>query len=65
VGLGWHEKQRRTHDVTPHFRPGANGKIYAEKDGTDAEIVRELLRAGVSQEDIARTFRSPQPFSLN
>ena len=65
MDIGWNEKQRRIHDVVLHFRLDESGKIYVENDGTDAEIVRELLSAGIPQEDILLTFRSPQPHTVN
>ncbi len=64
MDIGWNEKQRRIHDVVLHFRLTA-GKIYVENDGTDAEIVRELLNAGIPQNDIVLTFRTPQPNTVN
>lgn len=57
VDTGWSETGRRIYDVVLHFRL-ADGEIYVERDNTDAEVVRELLEAGIEQEDIILAFNS-------
>lgn len=55
IDTGWNEKDRRIHDVVLHFRL-QDGKIVVEHDGTDAEVVRELIKNGVRQSDIILAF---------
>ncbi len=59
VDAGWNENGRRIYDVVLHFRL-QDGTIYVERDNTDAEVVKELLEAGVGQEDIILAFNSIQ-----
>ncbi|MGI8467031.1 MAG: element excision factor XisI family protein [Pyrinomonadaceae bacterium] len=57
VDSGWNEKGRRIYDVVLHFRL-QNDKIYVERDNTDAEIVRELLEAGIDSNSIVLAFNA-------
>lgn len=55
VDTGWSEQGKRIYDVVLHFRL-QNDLIYVERDNTDAEIVKELLEAGINQEEIILAF---------
>ncbi len=57
VDSGWNEKGRRIYDVVLHFR--LQGCIvYVERDNTDAEVVREILKAGVEASDIILAYNA-------
>lgn len=51
IDSGWNEKGRRIYDVVLHFR-SQDGSVYIERDNTDAEVIRELLEAGIEKDDI-------------
>lgn len=57
VDSGWNEKGRRIYDVVLHFRLQA-GIVYVERDNTDAEVVREILEAGIEKDDIILTYNA-------
>ena len=57
VDSGWNEKGRRIYDVVLHFRL-QNGIVHVERDNTDAEIVRELLEAGIEKDDIILAYNA-------
>lgn len=59
MDIGWNEKEHRVHDVVLHFRLHDN-KVYIERDITDAEVVKELIDAGIQKDDIAIAFTSPK-----
>ncbi len=58
VHLGW-DQTGRVHSIPMHFRI-KGGKIWAEWDGTDEELVQQLLDAGVPKEDIVLAFYHPE-----
>ncbi len=45
------------YDVVLHFRL-QNGTVQIERDNTDAEIVRELIDAGVAKDDILLAYNA-------
>lgn len=57
IDSGWNEKGRRIYDVVLHFRL-QNGIVYVERDNTDAEVVRELVKAGVETGDIILAYNA-------
>lgn len=57
VDVGWNEKGRRVYDVVLHFRL-QNGTVFVERDNTDAEVVNELLKAGIRREDVVLAFNA-------
>jgi len=57
VDSGWNEKGRRIYDVVLHFRL-QGGIVYVERDNTDAEVVREILEAGVETGDIILAYNA-------
>ena len=58
LAAGW-DGVRRIHHIVAHLRI-KNDKVWVEADNTDAEIVRQLLDAGVPREAIVLAFYSPQ-----
>lgn len=64
LDIGWNEKGHRVHDVVLHFRLEKN-KVCVERDATDAEVVRELIHAGIVPADIVITANQPVPQPLN
>ena len=59
--LGWHRNRRRQQGYPLHIRI-KDGKVWVEWDGTDQEIVQQLIDAGVSEKDIVLGFEEPQEF---
>lgn len=57
IDSGWNEKGRRIYDVVLHFRI-LNENIHVERDNTDAEVVRELLEAGIEKDDIILAYNA-------
>lgn len=57
VDSGWNEKRRRIYDVVLHFRL-QDGIVHVERDNTDAEVVRELLEAGVKTGDLILAYNA-------
>ncbi len=57
VDSGWNEKGRRIYDVVLHFRL-QDGIVHVERDNTDAEVVRELLDAGIGKDDIILAYNA-------
>ena len=57
VDSGWNEKGRRIYDVVLHFRL-QDGTVYVERDNTDAEVVREILEAGVEKDDVILSYNA-------
>ena len=53
---GWEDK-RRVHGTLIHLAI-RSGKIWVERDGTDAGIVNELVEAGISKDQIVLGFKS-------
>lgn len=58
IDMGWHAVQR-IHHIIAHLRI-YNGKIWVEVDNTDAQIVQQLLDAGIAKTEIVLAFYSPQ-----
>jgi XisI protein len=58
IDVGWRGVQR-IHHIIAHLRI-RNGKIWVEADNTDAEIVQQLLNAGIAKTEIVLAFYSPQ-----
>ncbi|MDQ3061663.1 MAG: XisI protein [Acidobacteriota bacterium] len=59
--LGWHPSGHRQQGYPIHIRL-KNGKVWVEWDGTDQEIVRQLIDAGIPEADIVLGFNQPQEF---
>jgi len=57
IDSGWNEKGRRIYDVVLHFRL-QDGIVSVERDNTDAEVVRELLEAGIEANDIILAYNA-------
>ncbi len=57
VDSGWNEKGRRIYDVVLHFRLRGRS-VSVERDNTDAEVVRELVAAGVETSDIILAYNA-------
>lgn len=53
--VGWVE-QRRVHGITVHVRLRA-GKIWIEQDWTEEGIATDLVRAGISRDQIVLAFQ--------
>jgi hypothetical protein len=53
------EKDRRVHGCLVHIDI-QGGKIWIQRDGTEAGIANELVEAGVPKEQIVLGFRSPE-----
>ena len=62
IDAGWREIER-IHHIIAHLRI-RNGKVWVEADNTDAEIVQQLLDAGISKAEIVLAFHSPQRLYL-
>jgi hypothetical protein len=56
--VGW-QNDHRVHGITLHLRLH-NGKIWIEQDWTENGIATELLKAGVSNDEIVLGFRHPK-----
>lgn len=54
---GW-EGSRRTYGLVIHLAI-RNGKVWVEFDGTEADVAKLLLKAGVPREDIVLGFQAP------
>jgi len=57
IDVGWRGVQR-IHHIIAHLRI-RNTKIWVEVDNTDAEIVQQLLDAGIAKTEIVLAFYSP------
>ncbi len=57
IDSGWNEKGRRIYDVVLHFRL-QDGIVSVERDNTDAEIVRELVAAGIETGNIILAYNA-------
>lgn len=58
VDAGW-DGMRRIHHIVAHMRL-RNGKVRVEADNTNTELVRQLLDAGLTKDEIVLAFYSPQ-----
>lgn len=60
IKTGWDKNgETKTSHTIFHFRLN-NNKVYVEEDNTDADIVGQMLDAGIPKEDIVLAFYSPQ-----
>ena len=57
LSLGW-SAQRRIHSTLVHIDL-QDGKVWVERDGTDLEIVQDLLDAGIPSEHMVLGFHPP------
>ena len=57
IDSGWNEKGRRIYDVVLHFRI-QDDIVRVERDNTDAEVVRELIAAGIATGDIILAYNA-------
>lgn len=57
VQIGW-EGQKRVYGCVIHVDI-KDGKIWIQRDRTEAGIANELVAAGVSKEDIVLAFKAP------
>ena len=57
--VGWHPSGRRQQGYPIHIRI-KDGKVWVEWDGTDQEIVQQLIDAGVDENDIVLGWERPQ-----
>ncbi|MEC4803015.1 MAG: XisI protein [Jaaginema sp. PMC 1079.18] len=60
--LGWEGKEK-IRNIQVHIRI-KNEKIYIEEDWTEEGIATELLREGVTKEDIVLAFHDPETRKL-
>ena len=63
MSLGWSEG-RRVRRMVLYVRL-RNGKISVEEDWTEEGIATELLKAGVSKDDIVLAFHPPEMWPLS
>lgn len=61
--LGW-EEQIRVYGCVIHVDI-KDGKIWIQRDGTEAGVANELVNAGVPKQDIVLAFKAPykRPFT--
>ena len=57
--IGWHPNKRRQQGYPIHIRI-KDGKVWVEWDGTDQEIVQQLIDSGVDENDIVLGWERPQ-----
>ncbi len=55
---GWEEK-RRTYGCLLHLELKDHAKVYMHHNGTNLQIVDELMEKGVSKQDIVLAFQPP------
>jgi hypothetical protein len=60
--IGW-EGKKKIRNIQVHIRL-ENDKIWIEEDWTEEGIANELLREGVSKEDIVLAFHDPETRKL-
>lgn len=58
LNVGWHPSGRRQQGIPIHIRI-KNGKVWVEWDGTDQEIVQQLIDGGIPEKDIVLGFEKP------
>ena len=56
--IGWHHG-RRVHGTLLHIDL-ISDKVYVEHDGTDLELVTDLINAGIPEKDIVLGFHPPE-----
>lgn len=59
LNVGWYNKKRRQHGFPIHIRI-KDSKVWVEWDGTDQEIVQQLIDNGIPPEDIVLGFQQEQ-----
>lgn len=59
LNVGWYPSGRRQHGFPIHIRIKDN-KVWVEWDGTDQEIVQQLIDNGIPPEDIVLGFQREQ-----
>lgn len=57
--VGWHPSGRRQLGYPVHIRI-KDDKVSVEWDGTDQEIIQQLIDAGIDENDIVYGFDKPQ-----
>ncbi len=57
--IGWHSNNRRQHGYPIHIRIKED-KVWVEWDGTDQEIVQQLIDNGIDENDIVLGWERPQ-----
>ena len=57
--VGWHPSGRRQQGYPIHIRI-KDGKVWVEWDGTDQEIVQQLIDSGIDENDIVLGWERPQ-----
>ena len=56
--LGWDE-QKRVYGFVIHVDIKKDGKVWIQRDRTEAGVANELVAAGVPKEDIVLAFKAP------
>ena len=59
ANVGWYPSGRRQQGYPVHIRI-KDGKVWVEWDGTDQEIVQQLIDNGIPPEDIVLGFQRDQ-----
>ncbi len=59
LNVGWHPSGRRQLGYPIHIRI-KDEKVWVEWDGTDQEVVEQLINAGIDENDIVLGFQSPK-----
>ena len=59
LNIGWHPSGHRQHGYPIHIRI-KDAKVWVEWDGTDQEIVQQLIDAGIPENDIVLGWNKPQ-----
>jgi ketopantoate reductase len=62
IQVGW-DGPRRVHGSLMHVDI-RDGKVWIEHNGTDFDIVREIVEAGISKDQIVLGFYSPEQRKL-
>lgn len=61
LNVGWHYNGRRQLGYPIHIRI-KDSKVWVEWDGTDQEIVQQLIDTGVAEDDIVLGWNQPQEY---
>lgn len=59
--VGWHPSGRRQLGYPVHVRI-KDQKVWVEWDGTDQEIIQQLIDAGIDENDIVLGWDNPEEF---
>lgn len=59
ASVGWHPNDRRQHGYPIHIRI-KDEKVWVEWDGTDQEIVQQLIDSGIDENDIVLGWDKPK-----